>query len=421
MRGRIEVGRHLAAFGLSLAATALATAAFAQPLPNPAAAVAQQAPRVVSPEIHADRSVTFRLRAPQAQQVTLNASWIGGTDIAMTKGADGVWSVTVPALKPQLYGYWFMVDGVRVNDPSNSEVERDGSRYNNMLMIDGPEAADWTFKDVPHGSLEQIWYPSPTLKQSQRRMFVYLPPNYHRAPTQRYPVLYLLHGGGGDEDAWTTMGRANVIMDNMIASGRTQPMIVVMPNGNAAQTHSQGFGLGPTPSRQQVLAPAPNPAPRPAAGAGQPPAPPTPRPPAPYPGSYPESIVKDIIPFIDATYRTRPGRANRAVAGLSMGGGHTVSVTNNNPAAFDYIGVFSAGGPVGHPEFEMQLDALAKSKPKLYWIGIGDTDFALNGSRALAEAVKSRGIASHYKEIPGNHYWFIWRDFLADFSTRLFR
>ena len=142
-----------------------------------------------------------------------------------------------------MYGYWFMVDGVRALDPSNSETERDGSRYNSMVMVDGAESAMWTFKDVPHGTVEQIWYPSPTLHMDRRRMYVYLPPSYEKDKNKKYPVLYLLHGGGGDEDAWTTMGRATIIMDNLIASGKAVPMIVVMPNGNATQSVAPGLRL----------------------------------------------------------------------------------------------------------------------------------------------------------------------------------
>ena len=169
----------------------------------------------------------------------------------MTKDESGVWSTTIGPLAPQLWGYWFLVDGVKALDPNNGETQRDGSRYDNLLMISGPESEWWDFKDVPHGTVQAVWYPSPTLKMTSRRMTVYMPPGYE-ASTQKYPVLYLLHGGGGDEDAWLTMGRANIIMDNLIAAGKAKPMIVVMPNGNAAQSVSQGFGFGPTPAPQSV-------------------------------------------------------------------------------------------------------------------------------------------------------------------------
>lgn len=153
--------------------------------------------RVKSPEISADHHVTFRLFAPNAATVTLNGSWLGATNLPMTKDETGIWSMTTGPMTPQMYGYWFLVDGVRALDPSNSETERDGSRYNSMLMVSGPESALWDFKDEPHGTVEQIWYPSPTLQMNWRRMYVYLPPNYEQEKTNKFPVLYLLHGGGG--------------------------------------------------------------------------------------------------------------------------------------------------------------------------------------------------------------------------------
>ena len=385
--------------------------ALAQSQPNP---VAAPVAKIKSPEISADHKVTFRLLAPKASEVTLNGSWIGATNLPMTKDDAGVWSTTF-ALTPQMYGYWFLVDGVRAIDPSNSETERDGSRFNSMLMVSGAESAIWDFKDVPHGTVEQIWYPSPTLHMDRRRMYVYLPPNYEQDKAKKYPVLYLLHGGGGDEDAWTVMGRATVIMDNQIAAGKVVPMIVVMPNGNATQSVSQGFGFGPTPSITQVTAPAPNPAP------ANPNTPAVPRPPVPYPGSYPESLVKDVMPFVEKTYRVYTDKAHKAIAGLSMGAGQTIVATNNNPNTFDYIGVFSGGGRVGDPEFEAQLSEIQKDKVKLYWTGAGDIDMARAGTVALETDLKAKGLPTSYKEIPGRHYWFLWRDFLADFTTQIFK
>src|SRR5947207_184567 len=256
-------------------------------VPTPAAAAAPARPPVPrSPEIHADKTVTFRLSAPKATEVTLNGSWEGASNLPMKKDENGVWSTTIGPLGAQLWGYWYLVDGVKALDPGNGETQRDGSRYDNLLMIPGPESALWDFQDVPHGTVQAVWYPSPTLKMERRRMMVYTPPDYGTG-NKRYPVLYLLHGGGGDEDAWLTMGRANIIMDNLIAAGKAKPMIVVMPNGNATQTVSQGYGFGPTPARQSVQAPAPPPVQAAAAaegragGAGRGGAPQT------YAGSYP--------------------------------------------------------------------------------------------------------------------------------------
>ncbi len=238
----------------SLAALVLlgAVAAYAQ-LGRP------QGPRVVSPEILADKKVTFRLLAPKAGSVALNGNWDNGTNIPMTKDDQGIWSVTVGPLGEQLWGYSFSVDGIKVLDPGNGEYQRDGNRYDNLLMISGTASDLWDFKpDIPHGSVQAVWYPSSILKQKGRRMYIYTPPDYF-AGKAKYPVLYLLHGGGGDEDAWVAMGRANVILDNLIAQGKAKPMLVVMPNGNPTQIVSQGYAYGPTPPRQSVTAPAPPP------------------------------------------------------------------------------------------------------------------------------------------------------------------
>jgi enterochelin esterase-like enzyme len=389
-------------------------------------APATQAPRpapVRSPEIHADRSVTFRLLAPKASEVTLNGSWDNGNNLKMMRDTAGVWSTTIGPLSPQLWGYSFLVDGAKVLDPGNGETQRDGARYDNLLMVSGPESEWWEFKQVPHGTVQAVWYPSPALKLSGRRMMVYTPPGYETS-TAKYPVLYLLHGGGGDEDAWLTMGRANIIFDNLIAAGKVKPMIVVMPNGNATQSVSQGFAYGPTPARQSVQAPRPPPiqaagaaqgAGGRGAGGGRGGAP------QPYAGSYPQSLVEDVIPFVEQRFRALTNKDDRAIAGLSMGGGHTVAATNNNPGKFGYIGVFSAGGRTTDEEFQRQLAAVKAAGVKFYWLGAGTTDFARDGTVQLSELVKKDGFATTYREIPGRHYWFIWRDFLTQYAQILFQ
>ncbi|HEY2435079.1 MAG TPA: alpha/beta hydrolase-fold protein [Vicinamibacterales bacterium] len=419
--------RLVAAFAIAAAAgipLAGQQAPAAGAVPQPAA---RPAP-LKSPETHPDRTVTFRLLAPKATEVTLNGSWDNGTNLPMTKDDQGVWSATIGPLAPQLWGYWFMVDGVKALDPNNGETQRDGSRYDNLLMISGPESEWWDFKDVPHGTVEAVWYPSPTLKADRRRMMVYLPPGYEEG-TRKYPVLYLLHGGGGDEDAWLTMGRANIILDNLIAAGKAKPVIVVMPNGNATQSVSQGYGFGPTPARQQVVAPAPPPvqaaqqapgggagrAGAGAAGGGRG------GPPQTYEGSYPESLVKDVIPFVEKRYRVLASKDDRAIAGLSMGGAHTLMATNNNPGEFAYIGVFSAGGRTTDEAFQKQLEAVKAGGVKFYWLGAGTTDMAHDGTVALSELVKKEGFNTSYREIPGRHYWFLWRDFLAHYTQIMFQ
>ncbi len=400
----------LTGMGAAIISLLFIAAAFGQPAATPGRGRA--APRVVSPEILSDEHVTFRLFAPKANEVTVTGHWENGTNIPLTKDDKGIWSVTVGPLAEQLWGYSFTVDGVKVLDPGNAETQRDGNRYENLLMISGTASDMWDFKDVPHGQVESIWYPSEILKEKSRRMLVYTPPGYHTS-TARYPVLYLLHGGGGDEDAWDTMGRANIIMDNLLAAGKIKPMIVVMPNGNAAQTVSQGYGFGPTPALTSVTAPLPpGQANAAIAGGG--------RGPQPYEGSYPQSLVKEIVPFIERNYRVVANKNSRAIAGLSMGAGHTIAATNNNPGVFGYIGVFSGGGRIDET-FDKQLEALKASGVKYYWLGAGDTDMAHAGTVALADEVKKEGFVTSYHELPGIHYWFIWRQFLSDFAPVLFQ
>ncbi len=409
---------------VAAAACLLAGGAFSQQAPpqgTPGRGAAQ-GPRVVSPEILPDKRVTFRLLAPKAGEVLLNGNWDNGRNIKMTKDDQGIWSVTVDPLGEQLWGYSFSVDGVKVLDPGDGEYQRDGARYDNLLMISGPASDLWDFKpDAPHGTVQAIWYPSEILKQKGRRMYVYTPPGYESS-TARYPVLYLLHGGGGDEDAWTTMGRANVIMDNLIAEGKAKPMIVVMPNGNATQIVSQGYGYGPTPPRQAVRAPAPPPE-QAAQGRG-----PGTRGtgrgmPQVYEGSYPQSLVKEVIPFVESHFRVIANKDNRAIAGLSMGGGHTTMATNNNPGVFGWIAVWSAGGPEG-PDDEGYVNTLKKVNAggvKHYWIGAGTTDFALNGSKNLYAVAQKAGLNTSFHSAPGAHFWFIWREFLGEFGSTIFK
>ena len=241
----------------------------------------------------------------------------------MTKGADGVWSATVGPLGDQLWGYWFMVDGVKALDPGNGETQRDGVRYDNLLMIvrSGGRAVGFQGCPARNRAAGLVSLAHAERGRAAACMFT-LPPDYETSKV-KYPVLYLLHGGGGDEDAWTVMGRAPIIMDNLIAQGKAKPMIVVMPNGNVTQTVSQGFGFGPTPARQQVQAPAPPPIQAAQGGLGMGRGQAAPgrwrsgragagrrgrRRGQAYAGSYPESLVKDVIPFVEKTYRVSPTR-----------------------------------------------------------------------------------------------------------------
>jgi len=362
----------------------------------------------VSPEIHPDGKVTLRLAAPNAAEVIVNGDWEGGTGVPMARDVKGVWSATVGPLPPELWGYTFSVDGVRTLDPRNSNTKRDGARYDSILLVSGPASSLYEMKEVPHGRISLVWYPSPTLKMA-RRMYVYTPPGYE-AGKEKYPVLYLLHGGGGDEDAWMTLGRTNVILDNLIAEGKAKPMLVVMPNGNANQSVGQGTAYQAPPARAQApVPPAPAPGARGAAPAG-------------FGTAFPESLVKDIVPYIEKNYRVISDKNGRAIAGLSMGGGHTVSATNGHPGFFSYIGVFSAGIRNVNEETEKQFAALKAGGVKLYYVGCGVKDpLAYAGSQALADLLKKQGFPYLFNETPGGHTWANWRIYLSDLAPRLFR
>ena len=395
-------------------------------------------PRVVSPEIKPDNTVTFRLRAPNATEVTVSGDWPEGRNIKMEKDAEGVWSATVGPLTPELWGYNFMVNGVSMLDPSNANIRRDGTRYANIFFIDGAFSQNYQIRDIPHGNVNMVWYNSPTLKLN-RRMYVYTPAGYEDS-TQRYPVLYLLHGAGGDEDAWYNMGRASLIMDGLIFDKKAKPMIVVMTNGNANQQMAPGFG--PVP-RVQGAAPAPAPrgaapgapgAPAapgaPGAAPGAPPA--VPGAPGAAPGAaagrggtgmmgglFPESIVKDVIPYIEKQYRVTRNKDNRAIAGLSMGGGHTLAATNAHPETFSYIGVFSMGT---RDDITDRLQAIKKAGLKYYYVGCGQADqICVEGSKNLDALLTKVGINHTFTFNAGGHTWANWRIYLSELAPKLFQ
>ena len=380
-----------------------------------APARAMRAPLPVSPEVSPDRRVTFRLSAPQATEVLLNGDWPDGRNIKMSKNNEGVWSVTAGPLAPELWGYTFSVDGVQTLDPGNTNVKRDGRRYDNILLISGTESELYELKDVPHGTVSMEWYPSPLLKLAARRMYIYTPPGY-KTGNQRYPVLYLLHGGGGDEDAWNTLGRASVIMDNLIGQGKAKPMIVVMPNGNDSQVVAQGFALADPPARAPMrAAPARS---RAAAPSG---------PSLPQEGGFADSILADIVPYVEKNYRVVANKDNRALAGLSMGGLHTIAAGFPNTDKFGYIGVFSSGTASESNDQLLERTGAFFKKPeqtnknlKLLWIGVGATDIAHPHTQNLLELCNKYGIKYEHLETPGGHTWFNWRIYLGKFAPKLF-
>jgi enterochelin esterase-like enzyme len=355
----------------------------------------------------------------------------------MAKEDSGVWLATIGPLKPEYYVYVFVVDGVQAFDPQNPLHVRDGSRYGNSLRIPGDLTANYAVNDVPHGTLSLIWYPSPALKLT-RRLYVYTPPGYETS-TARYPVFYLLHGGGGDEDAWTTLGRAPQIMDNLIAQGKAKPMIVVMTNENSNQIAAPDFVPAPQGGGRGAGAPA--------QGAA--------RPGNPMQGTamldFPKSMISDLIPFIDKAYRTLPDRENRAIAGLSMGGGMTLLAAFNNLDKFAWVGTFSAGLPpmpgVGvsidppanaanlrGPDISNtidkqklagllpQLNASANARLRLFYVGIGAEDGLITAHNAFKELLKEKGVNATIVERHGyGHEWPFWRISLGDLAPRLFQ
>ena len=395
-----------------------------------------------SAEILDDQKVTFRLRAPNATDVTVNGDWPQGRGVKMAKDDAGVWSATVGPLTPELWAYTFSVDGVSLLDSANPNILRDGTRYSNFLIVDGALSDTYEIKDVPHGNVSLVWYDSPTLSSaSPRRMYVYTPPGYDKT-TEKYPVLYLLHGAGGDEDAWNNMGRASVIMDNLIAARKAKPMVVVMTNGNANQKMAPGYGIVPG----QVTRSTGNPgevgvvgafagggrgaAPGTPAAPGAATAPGAPTSPGAAPnagrgggmfgGAFPESLVNDVVPYIEKTYRAIANKDSRAIAGLSMGGGHTLTATNAHPEVFSYVGVFSMGTPA---DVSDKLAALKKAGVKFYYVGHGKDDPVVRVAQAqnLAAQLEKAGINYHYTESTGGHTWANWRIYLNELAPSLFK
>lgn len=363
---------------------------------------AQQRPNpVVSPEVKEDNSVIFRLYAPEVKTVQVRGTFKDPIAmIDMARNDTGLFEIQTDPLPSDMYVYTYVVDGVQMLDPQNNVVVRDGSHIESRLMIPG----DWVnnvigVRDVPHGNVTAVWYLSPTTGM-QRRMLVYTPPGYEKSK-EKYPVFYLLHGGGGDEEAWISRGKANYILDNLIADGKAKPMIIVITNGIASVPAAPG-------ERPLKIT---------GAGSGSPAAMTT--------GLFEESLVKDVIPFVESNYRVKTDPDYRALAGLSMGGYQTQMITNANPGKFMYIGVWSMGlasmfGQYDKEEHVKQLKALQASNPKLYYIGCGKTDFLFEGTTELRALYDELGFKYTYRESDGGHSWNNWRLYLAEFVPLLF-
>lgn len=366
---------------------------------------AQQAlwgsPSLLSPEIHPNNTVTFRYRAPKAVRVQVTGDFLPLGQVAELTEVDGIWQYTTPeALLPELYSYSFIVDGVKVYDPNNVYLIRDVATVTNVFLIAGDRADLYAVNAVPHGTVSKVWYNSESLGL-QRRLSIYTPPGYESS-NKRYPVFYLLHGMGGDENAWLELGRTSQILDNLIAQGKAEPMIVVMTNGNAALEAAPGeSSLGF--------------------------APPTINLPKTMEGSF-ETAFPEVVSFVDKHYRTIRKKDARAIAGLSMGGYHSLHISKQYPDKFGYVGLFSAAiTPDSGIESPIYKDTDAKLKkqfamnPKLYWIAIGKTDFLYQANTEYRKLLDEKGYPYTYYESEDGHIWKNWRIYLTEFVPLLFK
>ena len=384
-----------------------------------------QSANVQSPVVNADGTVTFSLFAPKAVKVEVTGDFLPtkkmevpgfGTveqpGVAQLKeGQDGVWTYTTDKLAPELYSYTFNIDGMTgVKDPANIYVNRDIVSFTNIFIVSeakGDKGDLYRVNEVRHGNLAKVWYDSPTLKM-QRRMTIYTPAGYDKG--KNYPVMYLMHGAGGDENAWSELGRAAQILDNLIATGKAKPMIVVMPNGNTDCQAAPGeWSRGMyQPSFMGSVNQKPV-------------------------ATMDESFM-DIVKYVESHYKVAKNKRNRAICGLSMGGGHTFATSKRYPDTFNYIGLFSAGLHISgdrtksfyeqlqeDTNVQKQLAKLFVGKPALYWIAIGKTDFLYQQNADLRKYLDEKGYPYEYRETEGGHIWRNWRIYLTEFAQRVFK
>jgi enterochelin esterase-like enzyme len=342
-----------------------------------------------SPEVHADRTATFRMRAPKASEVSLYGDWMAiGKPQAMTKDASGIWSVTTEALEANGHLYWFNVDGIAIADPVNPVIKLRQRTSASLVEVPAAQPAAWELRDVPHGTVVTEWRKSAVLNRTER-IVLYLPPGYQKS-TVRFPILYLAHGSGDTPESWTNAGHANLILDNLIADGKAKPMVVVMPAGHAAP-----FGAA------REIAAKNN-------------------------DLFEQYLTKEVIPFVETAYRIAPGSKNRALAGLSMGGGHTIYTGFTNPELFGALGIFSPGLI---REFDTRFKSVVadpksfNKKVGLVWVACGDNDTTVQYPRvkAWAESLDKNGIHASFHTYAGAHTWSVWRMTLTDFVPLLFR
>jgi enterochelin esterase family protein len=380
-------------------------------------AQAPAGPNVKSPEVLADHRVVFRIYAPKATSVTLTADFVTqgrGTAGPLQMDDEGIWSLTAGPLVPDFYSYSFNVDGVRTIDPRNPMVKQGVATLDSMFLVQGPEAAYEDVQPVPHGEIRAVWYDSKTLA-GPRRMHVYTPPGYERG-SAKYPVFYLIHGGGDEDSGWSTIGRAGFILDNLLAAGKIKPMVVVMPNGSitlpgVANPIGGGRGAAATPEAAAARIAAIS----------------------KLHDAFVSDLLIGIIPHVESTYRVLATRENRAIAGLSMGGAETLRAAPSNLDKFAWIGVFSMGLQPGlnagvNADFVERNAAFFADAEKtnklvrLFWIASGKDDRTVgDGPRRLGETLKAHNIRHEYHETEGGHTWINWRLYLRDFTQLLFR
>lgn len=372
----------------------------------------------VSPEINEDGTVTFRYRAPKAVKVTISGDFLPTQKMTfkmngqertydapvvaeLKEGQNGVWEYTTDfKVAPEMYTYTFNVDGNNVIDNNNMWVNRDIASLTSAFIVPGGRADLYTIQDVPHGTVSKVWYESATAG-FDRRLSVYTPAGYEQNRKQKYPVLYVLHGIGGDEDAWLDQGRAAQILDNLIAQGKAAPMIVVFTNGNISQEAAPGQNstgyTRPTTQLPQTME-----------------------------GTF-ETSFPEVVKFIDSNYRTIARKQSRAICGLSMGGFHTLYITLNNPDMFGYSGMFSAAIGVSdtsispiYQDFDAKLATYFSRKPALLWIGCGNTDFLIQANQDFVKKLDENNYPHEYLENEGGHIWRNWRIYLTEFVPKIF-
>lgn len=346
---------------------------------------------VISPEVHSDRRVTFRLRAPSAETVRVQCEGIASTN--MQKDAQGVWSLTTEPLEPDYYGYTFFVDSARLIDPSNPLLKYNLLNTENQVHVPGPATLPWELNDVPRGELHRHYYRS-KIAGDDRDFVVYTPPGYDPAGRIRYPVLYLLHGFSDDATGWTSAGFANVILDNLIARKEARPMIVVMPLGYGIMDFVRGGWDSARRGEMRQL----------------------------NTERFEGNLFKEVMPMAEREYRIAAEQKMRGIAGLSMGGAQSLSIGLNNLDRFAWIGAFSSGGvSTNYVSQFPHLNLKANEKLRLLWIGCGKEDGLFDGNKKFEEWLTSQGIKHVWKESPGAHSWRVWRRYLAEFAPQLFQ